>query len=87
MVAEDPVALASEIECCLQRFEIDGEIRCLHLMCQILPNGLLCAGAATDRDGEVRSIGRSKERKTDEMIPVGMSEKKSEMRNRLLFQQ
>ncbi len=87
MVAEYSVAFTPEVERRFQRAEVDGEIRRLHLMREILPDRLLCTRAAADCDGEVRSVGRSKERKTDDMIPVGMSEKEGEMRNRLLFQE
>jgi hypothetical protein len=64
-----------------QKVKVHGEVRCLHLMGEISSYGILSMWAATESDVGILRIGRLKKRKTKQMVPVRMSEEKTNMSN------
>jgi hypothetical protein len=72
---------AAKIKFGSQEAKVDGEIGCLHLMVEIPSYGILSMWTAADADREQLRIGRLKKGKTNQMVPVSMSEEQTHLSN------
>jgi hypothetical protein len=61
--------------------EVHGKIRRLHLVGQIFSDGVLGMRPAAEGEGESVRIGRLKEGKPEQVVPMGMREKEPNLRD------
>ncbi len=78
---------AAKIEFGFKEVEVHGEIRCLHLVREEPSDGILGMGAAAQGDRGAAGIGWLKKRKTNQMVPMRMSEEKTNLDSFLFLTQ